>query len=127
MNTDAASEADVQFQDQTYRLPRKSISILPDCKTVAFNTAKVSSQYSTRTMEPAVKLDSPEMWQEFDEVIPSLNDTSLRSDSLLEQMNTTKDVSDYLWYTARYMYINASFWLILRSYFCKMRKQNVIA
>lgn len=48
-----------------------------------------------------MKLDLPEMWQEFDEVIPVFNDTSLRSDSLLEQMNTTKDASDYLWYTAR--------------------------
>ncbi|XP_057795713.1 beta-galactosidase 16-like isoform X3 [Salvia miltiorrhiza] len=102
VNTDAASDAEVRFQDQTYRLPRKSISILPDCKTVAFNTAKVSSQYSTRTMKPVVKLDSPERWQEFDEAIPSFSDTLLRSDSLLEQMNTTKDASDYLWYTASY-------------------------
>ncbi|XP_042031931.1 beta-galactosidase 16-like isoform X1 [Salvia splendens] len=102
VNKDATSDPDVQFQDRTYRLPRKSISILPDCKTVAFNTAKVSSQYSTRTMAAVVKLNSPEKWQEFDEVIPSFNDTSLRSDSLLEQMNTTKDVSDYLWYTTSY-------------------------
>ncbi|KAG6388654.1 hypothetical protein SASPL_150086 [Salvia splendens] len=104
VNKDAASDPDVRFQDRTYRLPRKSISILPDCKTVAFNTAKasVSSQYSTRTMRAVAKLNSPEIWQEFDEVIPSFNDTSLRSDSLLEQMNTTKDVSDYLWYTTSY-------------------------
>lgn len=128
VNTDEESDAEVQFQNQAYKLPRLSISILPDCKTVAFNTAKasirmnnitywpnqevyllktkrchqqVSTQYSTRTMEVAVKLDLPEMWQEFDEVIPVFNDTSSRSDSLLEQMNTTKDASDYLWYTAR--------------------------
>lgn len=47
VNTDAASEADVQFQNQTYSLPRKSISILPDCKTVAFNTAKASIIFET--------------------------------------------------------------------------------
>ncbi|KAH6759196.1 beta-galactosidase 16 [Perilla frutescens var. frutescens] len=111
VNTDDASDAVVQFQNQTYELPRKSISILPDCKTVAFNTAKASirmldpiskQENSFRTMKVAVKLDSPEMWQEFDEVIPVFDDTSLRSDSLLEQMNTTKDASDYLWYTASY-------------------------
>lgn len=33
----------VQFRNSTYQLPPKSISILPDCKTVAFNTAKVDS------------------------------------------------------------------------------------
>lgn len=32
----------VKFQNSTYDLPPKSISILPDCKTVAFNTAKAS-------------------------------------------------------------------------------------
>lgn len=30
----------VEFQNSTYDLPPKSISILPDCKTVVFNTAK---------------------------------------------------------------------------------------
>lgn len=45
VNKDAASDPDVQFQDRTYRLPRKSISILPDCKTVAFNTAKASAHH----------------------------------------------------------------------------------
>lgn len=31
----------IQFQNIPYQLPPKSISILPDCKSVAFNTAKV--------------------------------------------------------------------------------------
>ncbi|KAK6132340.1 hypothetical protein DH2020_033900 [Rehmannia glutinosa] len=62
----------------------------------------VSTQFSTRSRQLAVKLDSPEIWEECDEVIPVFDDTSLRSDLLLEQMNTTKDASDYLWYTASY-------------------------
>ncbi|KAI3464538.1 hypothetical protein Pfo_021201 [Paulownia fortunei] len=101
VNTDGVNNADVQFLNRTYQLPRKSISILPDCKTVAFNTAK-AIQFSTRSRQPAVKLDSPERWEECIEVIPVFDDTSLRSDLLLEQMNTTKDASDYLWYTASY-------------------------
>lgn len=48
-----------------------------------------------------MKFDSVEKWEEYKEVIPTFDDTSIRSDVLLEQMNTTKDVSDYLWYTAR--------------------------
>ncbi|KAL6515520.1 hypothetical protein OROHE_018554 [Orobanche hederae] len=100
VNTDVRNNAEVRFLNRTYRLPFKSISILPDCKTVAFNTAKVSTQFSTRSRQPAVKLDSPERWEEYNEVVPVFDDPSLKSDLLLEQMSTTKDASDYLWYTA---------------------------
>jgi hypothetical protein len=31
----------VLFQNFLYEMPQNSISILPDCKTVVFNTAKV--------------------------------------------------------------------------------------
>nr|GMD74492.1 beta-galactosidase 16-like isoform X1 [Ipomoea batatas] len=43
INNDGKQSAMVQFQNSSYELPPKSISILPDCKTVAFNTAKASS------------------------------------------------------------------------------------
>jgi len=33
------SDVKVVFQNFSYELPRNSISILPDCKTVVFNTA----------------------------------------------------------------------------------------
>ncbi|PHT99370.1 Beta-galactosidase 16 [Capsicum chinense] len=59
---------------------------------------EVSTQFNTRT---AFKFDSAEKWEQFEEVIPQFDDTSLRSDISLEHMNTTKDVSDYLWYTSR--------------------------
>ncbi|XP_057795716.1 beta-galactosidase 16-like [Salvia miltiorrhiza] len=102
VNANGANAAAVRFQNQTYNIPRKSISILPDCKTEAFNTAKVSSKESRRKMAAAVELASVEMWQELDEVVAVFDETSLRSNRLLEQMNTTKDTSDYLWYTASY-------------------------
>ncbi|KAL3638845.1 Beta-galactosidase 16 [Castilleja foliolosa] len=102
VNTDDRNVSVVRFQKRTYQLAPKSISILPNCKNVAFNTAKVSSQFTTRTRQPAVKLDSPEIWEVYNEVIPVFDDTSMKSNTLLEQMNTTKDVSDYLWYTASY-------------------------
>ncbi|XP_022894853.1 beta-galactosidase 16 isoform X2 [Olea europaea var. sylvestris] len=92
----------VKFQNSTYDLPPKSISILPDCKTVAFNTAKVNTQVNTRTRQPTMKFYSADKWEEHREVIPIFEDTSIRSDVLLEQMSTTKDVSDYLWYTASF-------------------------
>ncbi|XP_060198279.1 beta-galactosidase 16-like isoform X1 [Lycium barbarum] len=100
VNIDNSKSAVVQFQNSSYELPRQSISILPDCKTVAFNTAKVSTQFNKRTAIPAIKFDSAEKWEQFQEAIPQFDATPLRSDVLLEQMNTTKDVSDYLWYTS---------------------------
>ncbi|XP_022990799.1 beta-galactosidase 16-like [Cucurbita maxima] len=46
-----AEDVSVLFQEVTYEFPSSSISILPDCKTVAFNTKRVSVQYNTRTMK----------------------------------------------------------------------------
>ncbi|KAG6432597.1 hypothetical protein SASPL_104178 [Salvia splendens] len=64
--------------------------------------AAVSSNESTRTRTPVVKLDSKEIWEELHESIAVFDKTSLKSNILLEQMNTTKDTSDYLWYTSSY-------------------------
>ncbi|KAL2941898.1 Beta-galactosidase 6 [Bienertia sinuspersici] len=71
VNNDTRNSADIEFQHRPYQLPPRSISILPDCINVTFNTAK----------------------------IPNFSDTSLKADVLLEHMNVTKDESDYLWYT----------------------------
>ncbi|EFH65401.1 hypothetical protein ARALYDRAFT_476906 [Arabidopsis lyrata subsp. lyrata] len=92
----------VQFRNSSYRLSPKSISVLPDCKNVAFNTAKVNAQYNTRTRKPRQNLSSPHMWEKFTETVPSFSETSIRSESLLEHMNTTQDTSDYLWQTTRF-------------------------
>ncbi|XP_011003960.1 PREDICTED: beta-galactosidase 16-like [Populus euphratica] len=101
INNDSRNAASVPFRNASYDLPPMSISILPDCKNVAFNTAKVSTQYTARTMGRGEVLDAADMWQEFTEAIPNFDSTSTRSETLLEQMNTTKDSSDYLWYTLR--------------------------
>lgn len=41
-NYDTNSAARIMFNKMHYNLPPWSISILPDCKNVVFNTAKVS-------------------------------------------------------------------------------------
>ena len=40
-NVDTKSDATVNFKGNSYHLPAWSVSILPDCKNVVFNTAKV--------------------------------------------------------------------------------------
>ncbi|XP_019051572.1 PREDICTED: beta-galactosidase 16 isoform X2 [Nelumbo nucifera] len=99
VNNDIRNTSTVYFQNSSFVLPQKSISILPDCKNVIFNTAKVSSQYSARSTWLNQKLESSEQWKEFSEVIPNFSDTSEKETTLLEHMGTTKDASDYLWYT----------------------------
>ncbi|KAF3447014.1 hypothetical protein FNV43_RR12194 [Rhamnella rubrinervis] len=97
-------DAKVLFQNLSHKLSPQSISILPDCKNIAFNTAKVSSQYGKRSMVPCQKFDSTSKWEEYKESIPTYDKTSLRQNILLEQMSTTKDKSDYLWYTLRFQH-----------------------
>lgn len=40
-NLNVTSDATVNFSGNSYSLPAWSVSILPDCKNVAFNSAKV--------------------------------------------------------------------------------------
>ncbi|KAG7036874.1 Beta-galactosidase 8 [Cucurbita argyrosperma subsp. argyrosperma] len=42
-NVDTQSDATVTFNGNTYHLPAWSVSILPDCKNVVLNTAKINS------------------------------------------------------------------------------------
>ncbi|RRT54089.1 hypothetical protein B296_00015913 [Ensete ventricosum] len=42
-NTNARRDGTVKFRGTEYFLPRRSISILPDCKTVVYNSQRVSS------------------------------------------------------------------------------------
>ncbi|PHU19741.1 Beta-galactosidase 16 [Capsicum chinense] len=64
-------------------------------------TYGTAAEYMITSYYDQAPLDEyAEKWEQFEEVIPQFDDTSLRSDILLEHMNTTKDVSDYLWYTS---------------------------
>ncbi|KAA8531932.1 hypothetical protein F0562_006351 [Nyssa sinensis] len=96
-NYDSKSAARVMFNNMHYNLPPWSISILPDCRNVVFNTAKVGVQTSQMEMLPT----NAEMfsWETYNEDVSSLDDSStFTSYGLLEQINVTRDTSDYLWY-----------------------------
>ncbi|KAK7367342.1 hypothetical protein VNO80_09353 [Phaseolus coccineus] len=98
-NYDAKSSVRVMFNNMHYNLPPWSISILPDCRNAVFNTAKVGVQTSQMQMLPT----NTHMlsWERFDEDVSSLDDSSaiaITASGLLEQLNVTRDTSDYLWY-----------------------------
>ncbi|XP_057434997.1 beta-galactosidase 3-like [Lotus japonicus] len=96
-NYHAQSAARVTFYNRKYDLPPWSISILPDCKADVFNTAKVRVRTSKVQMIPVnLKLFS---WETYDEDLSSLAESSrITAPGLLEQLNVTRDSSDYLWY-----------------------------
>ncbi|GAA0173395.1 galactosidase [Lithospermum erythrorhizon] len=97
-NYDKNSTVRVLFNNMHYSLPPWSMSILPDCRNVVFNTAKVGVQTSQVEMLPTnVEMFS---WETFNEDLISLDDRStFTAFGLLEQVNVTRDTSDYLWYT----------------------------
>ncbi|KAJ4963706.1 hypothetical protein NE237_023645 [Protea cynaroides] len=96
-NNNPNSAARVMFNNMHYNLPPWSISILPDCRNAVFNTAKVGVQTSQMQMLPTnAELLS---WEMYDEDVSSLDDNSaMTATGLLEQINVTRDTSDYLWY-----------------------------
>ncbi|GFP95157.1 beta-galactosidase 3 [Phtheirospermum japonicum] len=97
-NFDSNSAVRVIFNDMHYNLPAWSISILPDCRNVVFNTAKVGTQTSKIQMLAA----NPQLWswETYNEDTTSVEDSSaFAAIGLLEQINVTRDTSDYLWYT----------------------------
>ncbi|KAF3620758.1 Beta-galactosidase 5 [Capsicum annuum] len=105
-NYDSNSAARVVFNNKHFNLPPWSISILPDCNHVAFNTAKVGTRTSQVQMTPTgSQLHS---WGAYSEDVFSLGDTStFEAVGLLEQINITRDNSDYLWYITS-VYISPS-------------------
>ncbi|KAJ4953530.1 hypothetical protein NE237_030362 [Protea cynaroides] len=96
-NYDPNSSAKVSFGNMQYDLPPWSISILPDCKNTVFNTARLGAQSAQMKMTPVGNEDF--FWQSYNEDIASDDeDSSFTVSGLLEQINVTRDSTDYLWY-----------------------------
>ncbi|KAL1541165.1 beta-galactosidase 13-like isoform X2 [Salvia divinorum] len=88
----------VEFRGEEYYLPPKSVSILPDCKTVVFNSQAVVAQHSSRNfvVSNTAKLRGWEMWRES---VPTYDNLEVKSVSPRELYSLTKDTSDYAWYS----------------------------
>ncbi|KAF3785153.1 Beta-galactosidase 5 [Nymphaea thermarum] len=93
-NTDPKLTARVFFNNMHYYLPPWSTSILPDCRNVVFNTAKVGVQTSKTQM--SLGSSRSLSWETYDENINSYEDNSITRVGLLEQINVTRDTTDYL-------------------------------
>ncbi|TVU47699.1 hypothetical protein EJB05_07306, partial [Eragrostis curvula] len=110
-NIDGQSDKTVTFNGKTYNLPAWSVSILPDCKNVALNTAQINSQVTStemRYLQSSTEASddsfvTPELavsgWSYAIEPVGITKDNSLTKPGLMEQINTTADASDFLWYS----------------------------
>ncbi|KAF3455018.1 hypothetical protein FNV43_RR05466 [Rhamnella rubrinervis] len=102
-NVDTQSDATVTFSGKSYKLPAWSVSILPDCKNVAFNTAKINSVTTIASFTHQFLMDSGaslgSAWSWINEPVGISKDDAFSRLGLLEQIITTADKSDYLWYS----------------------------
>ncbi|KAJ4715205.1 Beta-galactosidase [Melia azedarach] len=104
-NMDDKGDKTVVFRNVSYHLPAWSVSILPDCKNVVFNTAEVHSQSSKVEMIPEdlqPSESSPDKglkWEVFKETAGIWGEADFVKSGFVDHINTTKDTTDYLWYT----------------------------
>ncbi|XP_062204504.1 beta-galactosidase 15 isoform X1 [Phragmites australis] len=114
-NIDEHKYVSVWIFGKSYNLPPWSVSILPDCENVAFNTATVGTQTSVFTVEsgsPSYSSRHKPSVLTLVGGIPYLSSTwwtskepigtwgnSFAAQGILEHLNVTKDISDYLWYS----------------------------
>lgn len=110
-NMDDKNDTVVVFQNKSYHLPAWSVSILPDCKNVAFNTAKVRSQIhvvdmvaeNLKTSVTSLQKESREIqWETFLEEAGVWREADFVKNGFVDHINTTKDSTDYLWYTTSF-------------------------
>ncbi|KAL4569678.1 hypothetical protein LXL04_025320 [Taraxacum kok-saghyz] len=88
----------IRFRGKIYFLPRRSVAILPDCKTVIFNTELIISQHNSRSFVPSKKANKFK-WESYRESIPISKDLPIMSKTPLELTSMTKDTTDYMWYS----------------------------
>ncbi|KAJ4803916.1 Beta-galactosidase [Rhynchospora pubera] len=101
-NANPKVDGSINFRGTSYYLPRHSISILPDCKTVVYNTQKVNAQHNARTFIVAKQTQQGNEWMMNQEPVPRYRETAVKAMEPLELFNMTKDRTDYLWYSTSF-------------------------
>ncbi|XP_028113318.1 beta-galactosidase 8-like [Camellia sinensis] len=105
-NVDSQSDAIVNFNGNSYNLPAWSVSILPDCKNVVLNTAKINSvatipQFTRQSLNDNVGASEAFLsgWSWFNKPVGISSNNTFMQLGLTEQINTAAYKSDYLRYS----------------------------
>lgn len=105
VNFDKSQMPKVTFRHLSFQLAPKSISIISDCRSVVYETAKVKTQHGSRTDEVVQSLSDINTWRAFKEPIPlEVKKAMYTTSQLLDQLSATKDETDYLWYIVSHDY-----------------------
>ncbi|GAV62903.1 Glyco_hydro_35 domain-containing protein/Gal_Lectin domain-containing protein [Cephalotus follicularis] len=88
----------MKFRGQEYYLPARSISILPDCETVVYNTQTIVAQHSARNYVKSETANKKLNWKMYQEAIPTPEQLKLKAKNPLELYGLTKDTTDYAWF-----------------------------
>ncbi|KAJ7967162.1 Beta-galactosidase [Quillaja saponaria] len=99
-NNDTKKATTIKFRGDEFYLPPRSISILPDCKTVVYNTLTIVSQHNSRNFQKSIAAGSLK-WKMFSEALPTTHEVPVNSQAPLELYGLLKDTTDYAWYTTR--------------------------
>ncbi|GAU33634.1 hypothetical protein TSUD_310420 [Trifolium subterraneum] len=100
-NNHTTEAATINFRGSNYFLPAHSISVLPDCKTVVYNTQSVVSQHNARNFVRSAVANNFK-WEVFSESIPSTNELKSNQKFPAELYILLKDTTDYGWYTTSF-------------------------
>ncbi|OMO74496.1 hypothetical protein CCACVL1_16661 [Corchorus capsularis] len=96
-NNDTKSGQTINFRGHDYNLPARSISILPDCKTVVYNTQMITAQHNARNFVRSQTANKNFNWQMYQEFVPT--QLGSMSKEAMELYGLTKDKTDYGWFT----------------------------
>ncbi|KAK7264196.1 hypothetical protein RJT34_31801 [Clitoria ternatea] len=97
-NNNSQAAATINFRGKDHYLPPHSISILPDCKTVVFNTESIASQHNARTFKKS-DVANNHKWEIYIENIPTVKELPPSQKAPSEVYTLLKDKSDYAWFT----------------------------
>ncbi|KAJ8767433.1 hypothetical protein K2173_017477 [Erythroxylum novogranatense] len=102
-NANATSDATVTLNGIEHTVPAWSVSILPDCQTEVYNTAKVNTQTSVMGRLPNEAECQPDSlkWSWRPENLNNaiqLGKGQFSANRLIDQKNAANDASDYMWY-----------------------------
>ncbi|GAA0140504.1 galactosidase [Lithospermum erythrorhizon] len=97
-NNHSKEDFTINFRGNSYFMQQKSVSILPDCKTVVYNTQYIVAQHNARTFTQTLKARNFK-WDVYQEKVPTIAKLKLKSKSPLELYSLTRDTSDYAWYS----------------------------
>ena len=96
----------MSYNGKDFKVPAWSVSILPDCQTEVYNTAKVNTQTSVIVKKENKAEEEPAalkwLWRpENLDATARLGKGQISANMLLDQKAAANDASDYLWYMTR--------------------------